>query len=243
MPTARPRRGPDGMPSGELLARIRSRVLDLVAEQYADLAGADQPATRCRADPHPHPQALEPAPAALAAGLFRARGAAGAVAAGAGSGASVPAHPQQDTEHRGGAEGARRVRPRRPHGAGARAAFAAADHPRAGRSQRPGRAFRVPGRTAAGLRRPDVSRPQGGRLVPVPGHPQQRADRRGGGGGKPRARAQRGTDRPRLCASGAAGDRQRLPEGDHRDADRRTSSWTKPTCTAATARSTSSAPA
>ncbi|HEY8681713.1 MAG TPA: RNA degradosome polyphosphate kinase, partial [Rhodanobacter sp.] len=27
--------GPDGLPSGELLARIRSRVLDLVAEQYA----------------------------------------------------------------------------------------------------------------------------------------------------------------------------------------------------------------
>ena len=27
--------GPDGIPSGELLARIRSRVLDLVAEVYA----------------------------------------------------------------------------------------------------------------------------------------------------------------------------------------------------------------
>ena len=87
--------GPDGVPSGELLARIRTRVLALVAAQYA-VWGDDLRARLAAERVHIADRSQWDArPAALAAGVFRTGGAAGTVTARAGSSASVSAHPQQ----------------------------------------------------------------------------------------------------------------------------------------------------
>ena len=160
---------------------------------------------------------------------------------GPGSGASVPEDPQQVAQHRRGAEGQGRVRTRRPPGHRACAALAAAHHPAAGEDFRRRARFRVPVLGAVGVRRRDVPGHGGQGRVPVPRHPQFRADRRRGGSREPRAGAARRTDRPRLPARGAAGDRRRLSRSRSCARCCRTSTCPRTRSIASTARSTSTA--
>ena len=143
-------------------------------------------------------------------GYFQQRDPAGAVAARPRSGASVSAHPQQEPEHRGRAGRQGRVRPRRPHGAGARTALAAAHHPPAGRSGRPAHDFVFLSSVLQRVRRRAVPGHAGQGRVPVPRHAQQRTVRRRGRGREPRARAARRAARAAVTPS-RCGWRSRRP--------------------------------